>query len=127
MNRLSTDGNVKVFLVKNGLIQEVNPENNHRVISNLSLLFHKHKRLGLYQKIRVFQGVAYKQIWSVENSADLNVLFTLQKMTFLIQCTTCHKAFIDVSNRFYCCNIKLGKRISRNGVKRKVMPVIHRC
>ncbi|MGD9674649.1 MAG: hypothetical protein AB7U98_14365 [Candidatus Nitrosocosmicus sp.] len=30
MNRISTKGNVKVFLVKNGLIREVNPENNLR-------------------------------------------------------------------------------------------------
>jgi hypothetical protein len=30
MNRITTNGNVKVFLVKKGLISEVNPENNLR-------------------------------------------------------------------------------------------------
>ena len=30
MNRITTNGNIKVFLVKNGLIHEVNPENNLR-------------------------------------------------------------------------------------------------
>jgi hypothetical protein len=30
MNRITSNGNIKVFLVKNGLIHEVDPENNLR-------------------------------------------------------------------------------------------------